>query len=680
MGQSGSTASSLGGSSFLGGLCTRSPCPALRAQVIVLNGIEPADFDPLVAAFEKLVPSTLSIKVTKVPQAAVVTLDALHKGRLVVLQFHDAAGHKLHELAQKLKDHNVLLSTALVSVPLASLLTLTPDANPLIGALQFGVIVKSAPVTESPPNNNLGKLSRRQVLELAQKVDEFLLNSSSNHQSAHKIDFTVGVIKSFLMSALHLDDPLNGHDNPQVYLVPREDYDAVLDMSRLDIDQAARLLQNVARQAQATSRKSSLFTWNPQRLCSTPASKTCRQCLHRLFGTMDVHEVETEMTPTVGPQAATATSHPNANNKNVLPPCLNCLNELANSLRHTEARLPLHGAQASKKACPAARCDLRALERELFRYHQVDSNFHQDDNTYMHSLWTAQFMDQMFAEGSPYVAGIAPEMRQKLVLAAFLHDVGKTGDDNPIFLGKTSHPKTVELYWSKSYPYKWLDYDQQGSLPDYLKIACPTLDDVDHALFGVTGTMHMRVGDILQKKMTPAKYIEELAVARQKFKSPASLEDLARYCFAVSIADVMGASEVSHRIPCDPADPPLFYPHLAPKDDSAWFHSFQCRKKWADVASNYFDTDTKPVASTLALRDQLLRLAVEHESYHSSAQESMPTEGPPPPSINTGISKEHAAVDRHLEPPLNLPLPEVVATQGPAFEFPTMPTKAVEDL
>lgn len=94
----------------------------------------------------------------------------------------------------------------------------------------------------------------------------------------------------------------------------------------------------------------------------------------------------------------------------------------------------------------------KKLLEDLGKYKTVNEEFHAGD-VLEHSVWSALYTNHFFVENNRVVSGIDPRMRNMLVVASLLHDIGKGGDKIYKFFDKENHPEIGGYYFEKGiYP------------------------------------------------------------------------------------------------------------------------------------------------------------------------------------------------------------------------------------
>lgn len=97
------------------------------------------------------------------------------------------------------------------------------------------------------------------------------------------------------------------------------------------------------------------------------------------------------------------------------------------------------------------------LVRNMKLYKTTNTSFHAG-HLYEHCMWTAQVVDEWFQNNSEWVEGIKDRMRPVLVLAAFLHDIGKAANARVNYkVGNEGYFDTT-LPILEAYPYfNWIE-------------------------------------------------------------------------------------------------------------------------------------------------------------------------------------------------------------------------------
>lgn len=87
----------------------------------------------------------------------------------------------------------------------------------------------------------------------------------------------------------------------------------------------------------------------------------------------------------------------------------------------------------------------QGLLTDLMRYKTTNVNRHAGD-LYEHSVWIAKAVEKWFDQQGPWTEGLGEADRCIAVVAAFLHDIGKAGDNRTRFGTKPGHADTGRGY------------------------------------------------------------------------------------------------------------------------------------------------------------------------------------------------------------------------------------------
>lgn len=90
---------------------------------------------------------------------------------------------------------------------------------------------------------------------------------------------------------------------------------------------------------------------------------------------------------------------------------------------------------------------MKKLINNFQKYKTSNIDFHAG-NLYEHSVWTALYTQYQFVISSQWASGIPDSYRALAVFAAFVHDIGKGGDNETLYYDKPDHPKIGYQYLS----------------------------------------------------------------------------------------------------------------------------------------------------------------------------------------------------------------------------------------
>lgn len=83
---------------------------------------------------------------------------------------------------------------------------------------------------------------------------------------------------------------------------------------------------------------------------------------------------------------------------------------------------------------------------DLSKYKTTNINFHAGD-VYEHSIWSALYINHMFATNDKFIRDINIKWRKTLIVSCLLHDIGKGGDRVYSFYDKPNHPEIAGYYF-----------------------------------------------------------------------------------------------------------------------------------------------------------------------------------------------------------------------------------------
>lgn len=115
--------------------------------------------------------------------------------------------------------------------------------------------------------------------------------------------------------------------------------------------------------------------------------------------------------------------------------------------------------------------EIGVLVKDMYKYKTFNIDFHAGD-LYEHSIWTALYIQKMFKIGSIWTEGIDSYYMSSLVIAGFLHDIGKGGDLVYTYFDKPNHSLTGFEYFKQIRKYEYRDEDGNISIlniPELLK-------------------------------------------------------------------------------------------------------------------------------------------------------------------------------------------------------------------
>src|SRR3989344_998743 len=99
--------------------------------------------------------------------------------------------------------------------------------------------------------------------------------------------------------------------------------------------------------------------------------------------------------------------------------------------------------------------DYKGLFSDLKEYKKIKGECHAG-HLYEHMVWVAKAVDRMFEQKSKWIEEISPEDRRLMVIAGFMHDIGKAGDGAYFYTVKPTHPRVgfEYLMGTRSYTMK----------------------------------------------------------------------------------------------------------------------------------------------------------------------------------------------------------------------------------
>ena len=90
--------------------------------------------------------------------------------------------------------------------------------------------------------------------------------------------------------------------------------------------------------------------------------------------------------------------------------------------------------------------EIANLIKEMKRYVTLNIDFH-SGNVYEHSVWTALWCQRFIRQNSKWIQGIDPTIFNTVIIACFLHDIGKIGDGITTYYDKQNHPQKGRDYF-----------------------------------------------------------------------------------------------------------------------------------------------------------------------------------------------------------------------------------------
>lgn len=198
------------------------------------------------------------------------------------------------------------------------------------------------------------------------------------------------------------------------------------------------------------------------------------------------------------------------------------------------------------------------LTEDMQRYDQGDNFFH-SGNAMQHSIWVLRnvanwFKEKKEGEDVIWLDGINVEKyKQVLILTAFLHDIGKCGDNKYTPCStKVDHPIVGFKYLVESLNNKKSSYKSETpglNEFDFTKLFEElglTKDDIK--LSAITIRMHYGLGNVMKAKYSENSiktYLSEVKNAADEVVYPVS-EELIKLCILISAADVKGFDPIDY--------------------------------------------------------------------------------------------------------------------------------------
>lgn len=172
-----------------------------------------------------------------------------------------------------------------------------------------------------------------------------------------------------------------------------------------------------------------------------------------------------------------------------------------------------------------------------------------------HTVWTVKAMESLFAINSKWVEGIDKKYEYLMIVAAFLHDIGKAGDLECLFMAKPQHPLTGVNYLLKQQNFikktnkEVLDFD-------FWLLENNITQPEDKQLLIILLGMHQEFGIVLDRmRKKPEQmgiafgiFIEKLVGYCHTVNYNGGYPDtqLVRMCIALCRADIEGMFPVSY--------------------------------------------------------------------------------------------------------------------------------------
>lgn len=197
--------------------------------------------------------------------------------------------------------------------------------------------------------------------------------------------------------------------------------------------------------------------------------------------------------------------------------------------------------------------DHNGLFEDLKKYKKERGECHAG-HLYEHMLWVAKSMGGLYDTQSPWVAHLAHD-RELMITAAFMHDIGKAGDLQYLYLLKPKHPQTGVDYFLKKQSYKLnaegdtYDFDawvaQVGLTQEQVKTLIVLIGM--HQEFGLL-LKNLRLGQSIITLCN--NFMEKLRhfVVQADYNNGIPDEKIIRMCCALSRADLEGMFPVDNQM------------------------------------------------------------------------------------------------------------------------------------
>lgn len=190
---------------------------------------------------------------------------------------------------------------------------------------------------------------------------------------------------------------------------------------------------------------------------------------------------------------------------------------------------------------------------DLRRYKKDHKDSNHAGHLWEHTVWVTKAMERMFATKSKWVEGIDTQYEYAMVIAAFLHDVGKAGDLEFFYALKPSHPQVgVGYLTGKGLFYKNIKKNTV-IFADWFKANDVTPEDQKAVI--VLAGMHQQFGIMLKRlsKKPEAKdklfqqFFKELTgyCEQADYNNGTPDDQIVRMSIALCVADMQGMFPVS---------------------------------------------------------------------------------------------------------------------------------------
>lgn len=198
--------------------------------------------------------------------------------------------------------------------------------------------------------------------------------------------------------------------------------------------------------------------------------------------------------------------------------------------------------------------DYGNLFDDIKKYKKTEGQCHAG-HLYEHMVWVAKAMNKLFDSNSLWVQGFDAADKSLLLIAAFMHDIGKAGDGQYAYLVKTDHPRVGFEYLLNKRVYK-MENGTTYNFDDWcIQLG---LTQNDRAALAVLIAMHQEFALMLRamKKDLAATtqafdgFITKLEtyVHESGYNGGVPDELIMRMCFALCRADLEGMFRVDGHI------------------------------------------------------------------------------------------------------------------------------------
>ncbi len=173
-----------------------------------------------------------------------------------------------------------------------------------------------------------------------------------------------------------------------------------------------------------------------------------------------------------------------------------------------------------------------------------------------HTVWVVKAMERFIYTKSKWIEGIDEQYWYLMVVAAFLHDVGKAGDKQYTFHLKPCHPATGFQFLAGNEPFYKSNESEVMDFKSWLQEN--EISEKDREILLILVGMHQEFGSVLNriakkpedKKTAFAVFLERLiSYCRQAgYRNGYPDELIIRMSIAICVADIEGMFPVSY--PC----------------------------------------------------------------------------------------------------------------------------------